>query len=77
MCFTRSSSTAARATSANCPRSLACDRAPGRASDWPIVENLQLFLRLLYRMRVCGTVVASTSLPCKAAMWNYGTPSKG
>lgn len=45
MCFTPSSSTAARATSASCSGVLRATVRPA-ASDWPIAQNLQLFLRL-------------------------------
>ncbi|MNN20245.1 hypothetical protein D3C81_1335170 [compost metagenome] len=74
MCFTPSSSTAARATSASCCGVLCATVRPA-ASDCPIEQNLQVFFRLSYRMQVCSTVVASTSAPCSVAIWEYGTPS--
>ncbi|MNS91252.1 hypothetical protein D3C72_1253330 [compost metagenome] len=45
ICLTPSSSTAARATSASCSGVLRAIVRPA-ASDWPIEQNLQVFLRL-------------------------------
>ncbi len=45
MCFTPSSSTAARATSASCSGVLWAMVRPA-ASDWPMEQNLQVLRRL-------------------------------
>ena len=45
MCFTPSSSTAARATSASCSGVLRATVRPA-ASDWPMAQNWQVLVRL-------------------------------